>query len=396
MKLAFIQGGSRWKIDNEGNYYTDANLNEEIWNRYIRFCDSMIGILRREEQIYTKQEAAAKFNYFDKKRFESCHIPDIYRPKKNFFSLSKQFEVRRKIQKVIGGVDFVIVREPGNLYSNEAIKAARKYKIPYLIEVTSDVFGVFWSWGGVIGKIRALVSNQKCKSIIRHAPYVIYVTQHYLQGRYPTNGKSIGCSDADIQLLSEDEFSEQLEKVNKDKKTLKIGTAAYLNVTYKGQGDVIRVLAELAKKGIDGFEYHLLGSGDSGNLVRLAEHLGLREKVIIDGAVPHEQVSQWLDTLDIYIQPSYQEGLCRAIIEAIARGCPTICTNVGGNSELIPTQDMYQAGDLEQLEDLLLSFRDRQRRVKASIAGYKVAQNFTREVLDRKRDQMLNLFFDKR
>lgn len=49
-------------------------------------------------------------------------------------------------------------------------------------------------------------------------------------------------------------------------------------------------------------------------------------------------LSELLHTLDIYVLPSYQEGLPYSIIEASMAGCAIIATNVGGIPELIENQ----------------------------------------------------------
>ena len=55
MKLLFIQGGTRLKEDEEGNFYTDGNLNNKVWNRYKNYCDELDILLRVDEKkIYQR------------------------------------------------------------------------------------------------------------------------------------------------------------------------------------------------------------------------------------------------------------------------------------------------------------------------------------------------------
>ena len=53
------------------------------------------------------------------------------------------------------------------------------------------------------------------------------------------------------------------------------------------------------------------------------------------GSLPHNEVFEWLDTIDIYAQPSRQEGLPRALIEAMSRGLPAFGARTGGIPELL-------------------------------------------------------------
>lgn len=83
----------------------------------------------------------------------------------------------------------------------------------------------------------------------------------------------------------------------------------------------------------------------------------LEDCVSILGAKPHSEVFSWLDSIDIYVQPSFMEGLCRSIVEAMSRACPVICTNVGGNYELVSSDSFLkiQKRVYEKRKDCLIN-----------------------------------------
>ena len=87
----------------------------------------------------------------------------------------------------------------------------------------------------------------------------------------------------------------------KEKKKIILGTAAFLDVKWKGHIYVIKALAELKKQGIENIEYQMIGSGTGKKIVKLANKLGVSEQVVILGAKKHEEVFNWLDEIDIYI-----------------------------------------------------------------------------------------------
>lgn len=391
MHIAFIQGGSRWKLDCNGVKYTDSNLTKTTWERYEKYSESITVILRTDNNSYNSDYARSSFNEFDEEKYGCCMLPDIYNPISAFFSIKKRSEIKHKIFKELKSADRLVVREPGNYYTNYAIKVAQREGIPYLVEVTSNVFDTLW-YHGALGKIKAILGNRTVKKIILHAPFALYVTNEYLQSKYPTKGKSVGCSDVDIDVLSRDEFDIKEKNVS-DQELLRIGTAAYLDVDYKGQKDVIRAIANLDKKGIHSFEYHLIGNGTGEVLLKLANDLNISDRVIIDGSLPHEEVTAWLDKLDVYVQPSYTEGLCRSLVEAMGRGCPIICSNVGGNCEIVNKRDMFSKKEVSEIEELLCCFIDKSRRAQSIRGSKRIAEKYSKEYLGSIRNSFMDAFF---
>ena len=53
------------------------------------------------------------------------------------------------------------------------------------------------------------------------------------------------------------------------------------------------------------------------------------------GQVGRDQIIKWYHKADIFILPSYHEGLPTVLLEAMSCGLPVIATNVRGNRDLI-------------------------------------------------------------
>ena len=121
----------------------------------------------------------------------------------------------------------------------------------------------------------------------------------------------------------------------------------------------------------------------------LADKLGVSQQVHILGAKTHEEVFNWMDSIDLYVQPSYQEGLCRAIVEAMSRACPVICSDAGGNYELVDRDYIFPCGDYLKLAEL----------IERNISNFPLmAKNNFLHVMDYEKTKLDNkrtMFFDE-
>jgi glycosyltransferase involved in cell wall biosynthesis len=89
---------------------------------------------------------------------------------------------------------------------------------------------------------------------------------------------------------------------------------------------------------------------------RRIARLGLSDTVELVGAQPLEEIPSWLASADIFVLPSYYEGLSLAVMEAMASGLPVVITRVSGSGELVPTPDdgrVVPPGDAEGLADAI-------------------------------------------
>lgn len=388
MKLLFIQGGSRWKFDDKGNAYTDANFNENIWNRYRAYCDELTVILKKEETIYKEEVARCRYNRFDTKKSKLIALPDIYRPVYQFLNIKYRRIINENIEKAVKEADAIIIRSIGTYYTNTALKYVRQYKKPYLVEETGFSFEALW-YHSLPGKFAAIPNEITTKALMKDVPWAIYVTNEALQKRYPCKGNSLGCSDVEI-IIDEYALEKRLKKDSNER--IILGTAAFLDVGWKGQIYVIRALAKLKKKGLSNFEYQLIGAGTGKMLQAEAQKLGIADQVRIIGALPHEKVFDWLDNIDVYVQTSFMEGLCRSIIEAMSRGCPVLCTDVGGNYELVEKKCLMDKGNVMSIAQKIEMMIDEEFRREQSKRNFEASKQYEMSYLNDKRNSFYKEF----
>ena len=80
----------------------------------------------------------------------------------------------------------------------------------------------------------------------------------------------------------------------------------------------------------------IVGDGpDKRHLMTLAESLKIKNKVIFEGLVSHQDMPKHYQRCDVFCFPTLGEPFGKTIIEAMACAKPVIASNIGGPSEII-------------------------------------------------------------
>lgn len=135
---------------------------------------------------------------------------------------------------------------------------------------------------------------------------------------------------------------------------------------------VIKALATLGRKG---FKYVVCGVGPNKDmLLAEAERTGLKDNVILAGY--RSDIPDVLNAADIFVFPSFHEGLPVSALEAMACGLPIICSEIRGNVDIIREGDngyLFQPSDVETLARKLEYLLDDAEKRK--IMGLKNKEN---------------------
>jgi len=380
-KVLFAHDGPIY-VDNQNQYY-GVHYNDELINRYLLLGDSVSFITR----IYPLPENnMLAFSLISVKNFHVIGVDNF----KKISVYYKLIKISSIIEKAVIDSDIIVVRLPSAI-GLIVMKYAKQHNKPFLVELVSCVYDALWNYNWQ-GKIIAHYKYFKYKQIINNVPFVIYVTSQFLQNRYPSKGKQISCSDVELQSISQNDLFNRIQKIQSynNIKPLVIGTVAGLDVAYKGQGDVIKAIAKLRSMG-QIFSYHLVGQGDQRYLRSLINKYKLDDLVTIIGPLKHDEVFAFYEQIDIYIQPSKQEGLPRAVVEAMSKACPILGAKTGGIPELIDSQLIFQPGNVNEICSLINSMTT-EVMLEQSNRNYHKSLLYQKVSLDNKRKEFYKLF----
>ena len=107
----------------------------------------------------------------------------------------------------------------------------------------------------------------------------------------------------------------------------------------KGQALLILSCAQLAKEGLN-FQCTLIGGGDDyDTLQQMVKDHNLQDKVTLTGSLPQDGVLERLQKADLFVLPTFAEGVPVVLMEAMSMEIPCISTRVAGIAELIENNE---------------------------------------------------------
>lgn len=189
-----------------------------------------------------------------------------------------------------------------------------------------------------------------------------------------------------------DEYQSALETHQNGVK--QTGTLSILYLGYLGQAkgsfDLVDSVDLLHRQGLE-MNFHLVGSelnaGERAQLQEKVDALELGESIHLDQPAYGEKKISFFRAADIFVYPSYHEGVPMAVLEAMASGLPIIATRVGGLPDLVRENGLLiDPGRPDQLAEALAALkRDPGLRLemqKNSYAAVCQRFNITKHVAD--------------
>lgn len=385
MRAVFIHS-SRVMRASDGEVYARSQFPYRVWGRYLKHFEEITVVMRMTD-CKNKPE---KWDLSSGRGVTFVGVPDDHGMLVQKLRNGLVIEIlRREIVRC----DAVIVRMSpiGWLAAQEA----EKHGIPWAVEVVGNAWDAFWNYGTLPGKLYAPVAWWQARKWIAKAPYALYVTQEFLQRRFPCAGVVSHASNVHLEAVDESILENRIMNSQKNCRVWNVGLIGDLFARYKGLHVAIQSLLSLRNQGVD-VHLHVLGDGNLDAWQRDAKMKGVIDLLHFDGVLPSgDSVMRWLDDLDLYIQPSYAEGLPRGLIEAMSRGLPCLASKVGGIPELLPSECLHTPGDSQKMaQDMLRAINDVEWRVTQAKRNFLKAQEYYTDKLNDRRDAFWEKFIE--
>jgi glycosyltransferase involved in cell wall biosynthesis len=109
-------------------------------------------------------------------------------------------------------------------------------------------------------------------------------------------------------------------------------------IRLKGWIELLSAIKALGDK-LEGWKLVIVAinrnNSDVIDLLAERKEMGIADKIVFKGQVDPDELSLLYKACDVFILPSYNEGMANALLEAMATGLACITTDVGGHAEVI-------------------------------------------------------------
>jgi len=376
-----------------GAVYARGPAKYSFWSGYLDAFDEVIVLAR----VRPSQGPEDHRQRTDGPSVSIRSLPDYVGPWRHFLNHRKARSIARQ---AIADSDAYLLRVPG-LISQMVWHEMRRLKKPYAVEVLGDPWEALkpGTWPSIFRPVYRYLGMRQMKRICESAIAVNYVTTKALEKRYPPSegAYAVGFSDVILQTeISSNVFEKRKTRLRelpwcgtRNGCPIRIGFVGRF-LFYKGPDVILRAVALCCN--YLNFQLIMIGEGRHlGNMKALATELGVQDYVKFPGELSSgSPIFEFLDSVDLFVMPSRAEGLPRALVEAMSRGCPCIASSVGGIPELIEASDLVPPGSPEKLAKLILQVAaDSDRLLAMSARNLAKAAQFSPQKLNEARRAFL-------
>lgn len=323
--------------DLEGNYYSPSIYDYNFLKRYLKVFDEVQFIGKVKKVVDLDRE---KYNLLTGEGVSIIELP-WYQGFKQM--LKKMPELLKIYKESCQNCDCIIFRV-AQMESFFVYILGKRKKQPFAIEVVNDP-ATFIDMPAIF----RICSIVLLKLMAKKARGASYVTEHFLQQKYPVNKKkgSFETFYSSIELKREDIFKEPLFYRGEKEKPFRIAHVSNaINTDIKGHSTLLKAVKKVLD---DGYKIETICIGDGTKVEEYQNYCEMHkinDSVHFIGRVSNRgKLLEILRTCNLMVLPTKMEGLPRTIIEAMAVGLPCISTPVAGIPELLERKYLFAPDD---------------------------------------------------
>lgn len=365
------------------NYYFKSLEWSDFYKRYLRVFDE----LRIANRVIDEPVLKKGRILVDDPRIDVYPLPIFHGPLEY---AKKYFSVGYAMKNAVKGCDAAILRLPSTVaqrLSKKVIKAG----VPFALEIVFDACDGADTSNNLFEKILWRIIDRQMRKTCTKADGVACVTEQYLQRRYFSQKPNHFESHYSTLNLDKSFFSTARKYPEKE-----VLTIAHVDLqiglhSRKGTDIIIQAISKLKKEKSIIVNVKFAGEdwdNSTETILNYAAEYGVEGQVECVGLLSRTELTIFLDEADLFVLPTKAEGLPRVIIEAIAKGLPTITTPASGNPELIDKEYLVPFYDVDTLAgkiERLVSDKEEYERV--SQENYLHSLQYEGSLLQERRDK---------
>ena len=276
--------------------------------------------------------------------------------------------LERRLDEVLDIVrpDIVHAHSP-QLNAIPALRAARRCDIPVVYEVRA-----FWEDAAVDhgttteGSARYRLSKRMDTYAFKHVDAVTCICEglraDIVSRGIPAHKVTVIPNAVDIEKFPLGHTPDETLKASLGLSGARVIGFIGSFYAYEGLDLLLQAFPQILARASD-VRVLLVGGGpQEAQLKQQAASLGIADKIVFSGRVPHSEVNRYYDLVDVLVYPRHSMRLTELVtplkpLEAMAQGRLFVASDVGGHKELIrdgETGVLFKAGDAQSLVDKVL------------------------------------------
>lgn len=141
-------------------------------------------------------------------------------------------------------------------------------------------------------------------------------------------------------------------------------------VPWKGFDTLIALMKDISKE-IKGVKLYIVGDGpDKDYLANCVKENEVEDVVVLTGKMKQNDLFEYIKASDLFVLNTSYEGLSHQLLEVLYLGTPILCSDAGGNIEVIDSElngELFKYNDREEIKNSIIDLLTNKEKVNQYI-----------------------------